>query len=215
MDQLEVKQEISFDAEQGCCSQVDETFTYTVSVNVFEDCQKDEQLFGCGNCLKYFRKSDRAKQCFYGHKVMTCTCKVNSRNESLKSHLPNSTGNHNFECEVCHKTFAKKFRLRRHFSAHTDERPFKCEVCNAAFKHNDNLKVHMRTHSDDRPFKCEVCGAAFGRNYHLKTHMWTHNAERIVERQFKCEVCYAAFSQKRTLKVHDCDAVLVCIHVNV
>lgn len=64
MEWQEVKQEMDSHEDQLGCSQRSETPTDAKSLNVPEEFWKNEQLFGCGKCLKYFSKPDGAKECF-------------------------------------------------------------------------------------------------------------------------------------------------------
>ena len=35
----------------------------------------------------------------------------------------------NFECKICHSSFARNCYLLRHMRSHTVKKPFECEVC--------------------------------------------------------------------------------------
>ncbi|EJW74462.1 hypothetical protein WUBG_14629, partial [Wuchereria bancrofti] len=67
------------------------------------------------------------------------------------------------KCEVCSKTFKKKFELIRHYVVHTKERRFVCEICGKRFSQKASLGQHALTHnaSTAQNHKCSLCDATF------------------------------------------------------
>ena len=131
MDPLEVKQRMHSDAEQHECSST--TSEIIDSFNDANDSQKDEQRFGCGKCLKYFRESDRAKMCFYRH-----------------------TAKH-FKCDLCTVTFSNKEYLKDHMRSHTGEEFCICEWCGSTFGRKTHLERHLRIHTGEEPSIVTTC----------------------------------------------------------
>ena len=76
-------------------------------------------------------------------------------------------------CNLCGKTFTRRFNLLAHERSHAQERPFKCDLCPLAFCRKHDLKRHHRLHTGEAPYKCEECGKGFMRiesyNRHQKT----------------------------------------------
>ena len=212
----EVKQEMNSHEDQLGCSQRSETPTDAKSLNVPEEFWKNEQLFGCGKCLAYFKGSDLAKTCFYSHTEKKVVCvathsKViadNTRKSVYKPLLcnvsddilvvPSSTAERSFICQLCNKNYCRSSELKRHMCTHTSERRFKCEVCDKAFSQCGHLKNHKTIHTGDQPFICQMCDVAFSLSHNLKRHMRIHAGER----PYRCEICGAAFSQSGNLKKH-------------
>ena len=142
---------------------------------------KDEQLFGCGKCLKYFIESDDAKKCFYNHVAKP------------------------FACSFCDASFYLNYVLQCHLRTHTGERPFKCKVCHAAFAQNGHLTMHMRIHTCVRLYKCKVCDVVFHHRSSLIHHQLKHinHTEKRPFHTFPCLKCPSASRWDYNLKSRD------------
>ncbi|MBN3320058.1 ZN180 protein, partial [Atractosteus spatula] len=108
------------------------------------------------------------------------------------------TGNRQFSCAQCQKSFGTSSQLKRHHLIHSGERPFVCSQCGKSFKHSSNLKTHQSLHTGERPFRCSQCGKSFGHLCHLRNHQLIHTGER----PFHCSQCGKSFSRIGRLKVH-------------
>lgn len=113
-------------------------------------------------------------------------------------------------CEVCGKTFGKKFQLNRHMKLHTDDKPHKCDFCDKAFFYASNLNQHRRSHTGEKPYNCGECGKRFAKLSGLKNHIFTHTGQmasgsgqgNVPKKEFTCNVCGRSFPQKYQMKRH-------------
>ncbi|BES97678.1 zinc finger [Nesidiocoris tenuis] len=76
-----------------------------------------------------------------------------------------------FNCDQCHKTFAKHSSFARHKFEHSGQRPHKCEECTRAFKHKHHLTEHKRLHTGEKPFQCSKCLKRFSHSGSYSQHM--------------------------------------------
>jgi len=56
------------------------------------------------------------------------------------------TGEMNYTCHVCFKSFNVKCNLDAHLNIHTGRDVFLCEICSKTFNHISCLKRHKRVH---------------------------------------------------------------------
>jgi len=66
-------------------------------------------------------------------------------------------------CQMCGKTFTRRFNLRAHERSHLDIKPFQCTMCSQSFCRRHDLKRHERLHTGAVPYSCELCGKGFNR----------------------------------------------------
>ncbi|GMT13151.1 hypothetical protein PFISCL1PPCAC_4447, partial [Pristionchus fissidentatus] len=55
--------------------------------------------------------------------------------------------NRPFECEICHKTFAKEHTFKKHVNFHKGIRPFGCSVCGKRYLRRHYLTKHKRNNA--------------------------------------------------------------------
>ena len=141
------------DADQTGCCQHNDTSTKFSCLNMSEESQKDETVFGCGECLNFFKEPDYAKKCFYRHDIKLFSCNVCDVKFSLKSnlkcHLLTHTG------YVSHK-FKLSDTLFSPSGTCSSAQLIKCGVCKPSFSKTSHLKKHMRIHTGERTFNSEL-----------------------------------------------------------
>ncbi|XP_054284921.1 zinc finger protein 583-like [Macrosteles quadrilineatus] len=103
-----------------------------------------------------------------------------------------------YQCDVCQKTFTDRLVANRHRLMHSEDFKYCCEVCNRPFKMVHDLKRHRSIHYDEKPFECEICYKKFKHKSNLKTHQATHYSEK----PYSCTLCDKRFHQKGNLKTH-------------
>lgn len=80
-----------------------------------------------------------------------------------------------YECEVCHRRFARSDMLTRHARLHSGVKPYACAACGQVFSRSDHLATHQRTHTGEKPYRCPACPYAACRRDMITRHMRTHS----------------------------------------
>ncbi|XP_018784771.1 PREDICTED: transcription factor grauzone-like [Bactrocera latifrons] len=145
-------------------------------------------------------------------------CSANGR--SLVAHMnsmhkPESL-ERRFECEVCHKKFAKLPILKTHMETHAEGNPDHiCKECGKGFILESRLNIHIRNvHSTAYHSVCDQCGKSFRGRYALKYHLLEHDGAG--KQLWPCDQCdaklHSKFSLKRHKRIthHDGSTVYVC-----
>ncbi|XP_021695927.1 zinc finger protein 91 isoform X2 [Aedes aegypti] len=119
------------------------------------------------------------------------------------------------QCDICHKTYQTKKRLRQHIEVkHKLPYVFKCQQCEVSFRFEIQLRKHERSQQHlnklqetkaqhKMPTKeeqikvhiCSICDRSFINGNALQLHV-----ERHVPGE--CEVCHKTFQDRRKLKSH-------------
>lgn len=102
-----------------------------------------------------------------------------------------------YVCEICNKSFLRKFMYIRHAKFHL-EKVLGCEKCEKTFLQKSDLQRHIKTHSKT----CDVCSMVFSRKAdllkHKKIHMPTQRRkstrQRKIQKQSKVD--------KRSVLIH-------------
>jgi len=67
-----------------------------------------------------------------------------------------------YECSICGIRMNDASNMRSHERAiHFGERPHGCEICGKTFSRKFDLKQHLLVHSPERNFKCTICLKTF------------------------------------------------------
>ncbi|KAG8229332.1 hypothetical protein J437_LFUL007140 [Ladona fulva] len=126
-----------------------------------------------------------------------------------------------YECDVCHRLFRQRDRLREHGRIHgTGETPYTCGVCERGFTSQDACRCHMQSHppqSSDpsdgggllQPPPGHVCTtcdkvmASAGRTpiTHIR-HGNTITPRRQGDRPFSCKLCGTTYASAGDLRRH-------------
>uniref|UniRef100_A0A803K5E9 Zinc finger protein 347 n=1 Tax=Xenopus tropicalis TaxID=8364 RepID=A0A803K5E9_XENTR len=115
-----------------------------------------------------------------------------------KSRQRKPSGEGQFACGQCSKSFARSMDLAKHEKAHKGERTFMCNICGKNFRRHTSLLIHARIHTGERPYQCTVCGKSFVQRQHLTTHQRTHTGEK----PFQCIECGKGFRWRSELLKH-------------
>ncbi|XP_049769421.1 zinc finger protein 674-like [Schistocerca cancellata] len=95
----------------------------------------------------------------------------------LKVHTRIHAGRQSYSCESCDRVFTTFTQWQTHSRVHTGERPYGCSSCEKAFRTKAKLAYHERSHHGERPFPCTVCGLYFRTRVNLRLHVWTHTGD--------------------------------------
>lgn len=74
-------------------------------------------------------------------------------------------------CTICNKTVSSEKYLPIHVKhVHSGVKELKCDICGRSFARRYTLVTHMRTHTKEKPFKCDFCPYICAQPISLKTH---------------------------------------------
>nr|XP_020633522.1 zinc finger protein 888-like [Pogona vitticeps] len=131
------------------------------------------------------------------YKCLVCE-KSFTRNGSLLIHERYHRGEKPYKCTDCSESFCDKSSLIRHQRIHTGEKLYKCFVCGKSFNQRTNLFTHQRIHTGEKPYKCCECEKSFNQSSHLIRHQRLHTGEK----PYKCSECGKSFTQSPNLIRH-------------
>ena len=133
----------------------------------------------------------------------TCqTCgKTFSKSISLSMHI---TTHKKYPCQICSKSFSTFTDLQQHSTIHTGENQFQCKTCHRTFPRENSLKSHLvgssrcKTNAGGKRFNCPVCSKLFSKIKDYEQHLYTHKDGKF----YHCNRCKETFTDPLELKNH-------------
>ncbi|XP_075237804.1 uncharacterized protein LOC142334021 [Lycorma delicatula] len=96
----------------------------------------------------------------------------------------------NYICNVCQKSFNRKYSLKRHFiNSHTKEGNYICNFCQKTFYQSHALKLHLNIHTKENNYVCNFCQKSFNNKNNLRRHINSHTKEKNYI-LFGCKRCH-------------------------
>ena len=113
-----------------------------------------------------------------------------------------NSGDKQFSCDTCEKSFSKASNLTRHKIIHTREKPYSCDLCKKSFSLKSHLTSHKKIIHEEtgiKPYPCNTCGKAFRTSSKLTVHKRIHTGEK----PYPCEICQKSFCTNSELSKHN------------
>ena len=174
------------------CPTCGKSFKHQANLSTHMYNHKLLRVFKCDVCHQAFKRRGHLKKHQKTHKKgdqKRYPCVLCNKSFDLPTQLVSHMLKHKYNCDVCHKVFAKAIRLKEHLKQnHTLEEVRDAAIAVASSNlenkpHKNYMKVAKR---------CEICGITYTR---LSSHMATHEV-------FKCTVCQKGFLKQELLDAH-------------
>ncbi|XP_045502035.1 zinc finger protein 93-like [Colias croceus] len=85
-----------------------------------------------------------------------------------------------YTCEFCGTVFNYKPKFIKHLQRkHSIEKNNKCDVCDKSFIKKYELRLHMLRHKQNKKYVCTVCGEGYRRKANFNNHFKIHQKENV------------------------------------
>ncbi|KAJ8329122.1 hypothetical protein BDV3_006232 [Batrachochytrium dendrobatidis] len=107
--------------------------------------------------------------------------------QKCDSPLPNTTtqtedANRKFPCNVCGKSFTRKYNLDAHLRSHNNIKPYLCPECSDAFVRKHDLQRHVvSVHKRSSFGPCPYCHRTYSRSDSFRKHMRMEERSRMTQ----------------------------------
>lgn len=91
----------------------------------------------------------------------------------LRTHHTRAHGNLPSQCNICHKVYPSRLRMRSH-QREVHEKIHVCMNCPQIFDSSASLKKHIETANHTKRYPCPKCNSSFDRQYQLNKHLKKH-----------------------------------------
>ena len=127
---------------------------------------------------------------------------------------PSRDANKKYKCEICHRGFSRRYRMREHYNTHIRKQEqmeiekansdYECKHCHQQFQTLIDLYQHTKNPKDCKPFKCKLCGGGFKLNRELEKHY-----KETECKPYQCLMCPRKFAKSTDLEVHSAEEHLL------
>ena len=142
------------------CKYCDFLFQTPSDVTHFKNCKERLQLI---------ENEERSK--------FECPCckdpkKIFKTTQNVEKHIISKHTSKQYECAICHKTFAATYTLKDHKEAiHEGKKRYKCSQCESKFATKQGRKVHEQSHTQEPENICTTCRARYSQSTSLSKHI--------------------------------------------